>query len=1146
MMLWTKSVPRILLILVSVLEIAGQPSADFRRHTIVHPKIFHGKEKRQISTTLQQEGLHAHTLTISYDINGEKYLLDLHLNRELIPSNFFVRHQLHGKHIVQNSTELDIDLCQYVGKIRGIKDSWVALSTCRGLSGVVYDGKTMHFLQPGKENNLDDAHFLYRHDDLVTNHKCGYVGRHNESESSNPENEFKSIPRHKRAPLSAGSSIRGPYNANEKSRYLELVMVVDNTEYKALGNLTRVYQRCKEMANIAYSLYAPLNIFIALVGVVVWTEHDEIELSPNVDNRLNNFLHYRRQNLAIDHPNDNAQLLTRVKFDGEIVGKGLKGPMCTYEFSGGIILDHSAVVGLVATTMVHELGHTFGMEHDTEYCDCPDKQCIMNPISQIYTHWSSCSSSSLAMAFEHGMDYCLRNKPKTLFEFPTCGNGFVEPGEECDCGSSKSCDGNNCCNPTTCMLYANATCATGKCCNVTTCQLSKAGTICRSADYECDLPEFCSGQSEYCPDDVFKMDTSTCEGGSAFCYQGTCRTRTDQCKLLWGPTGKDGDDKCYLMNKSGTRNGNCGYNLVTKIFSKCEDENIFCGILHCSHLNERLEFGMESVAILSHSFINKEGSIIPCRTVIVDLGLDQVDPGLVPNGAKCGDGKMCVNQKCVTLDSLRLEISRSHENGICPSNCSGHGVCNSLGHCHCDTGFAPPLCNHPGPGGSSDSGPANLNHFVEPEISTTEARPTSLTESYLNKQCTLPPFPKYGNYSGGQRQMFPGVLVDRFVLLIYSCDAGFGFRGPNIIYCTDNGTWSDEVQCLKLCKPLQSFTVDFKCLYKGEILECDKPLPDGTTVTTSCKEYHKPTFERHLKILTCTNGEWDKTTPKCIPDCGQVVEGIGNIIGTQMEAPGGSPWHVGIYYTLDKNDAFSQICGGTIISTKIVISAAHCFEIAGRIQSEQNYAVAAGKYYRNWEDVNDESSVQKSDIEKIRVPTRYGGHKYSLQEDLAVLILKTPFNLNNFVHAICIDIFDHNFNELQLRPKNLGKVVGWGITQAGNVTSTSLILKVAEIPVVEYDQCVDGIPEEFRKYITSDKFCAGFLDKGTTVCSGDSGGGIVFKTIEKGVTRWYIRGVVSAGALDDSRTTCRPNSYTLFTNVFFHNFFLTNLIKKYR
>jgi hypothetical protein len=63
---------------------------------------------------------------------------------------------------------------------------------------------------------------------------------------------------------------------------------------------------------VSLQLYVPLNIFIALVGVVVWTENDEIALSPNGDTTLTNFLHYRREHLVRHHPNDNAQLLTYV------------------------------------------------------------------------------------------------------------------------------------------------------------------------------------------------------------------------------------------------------------------------------------------------------------------------------------------------------------------------------------------------------------------------------------------------------------------------------------------------------------------------------------------------------------------------------------------------------------------------------------------------------------------------------------------------------------------------------------------------------------------------------------------------------------------------------------------------------------------
>lgn len=58
-----------------------------------------------------------------------------------------------------------------------------------------------------------------------------------------------------------------------------------------------------------------------------------------------------------------------------------------------------------------------------------------------------------------------RNKPESLFTSAICGNGFVEHGEQCDCGLSHTCDGNICCDPNTCMLYSNATCATGECCD---------------------------------------------------------------------------------------------------------------------------------------------------------------------------------------------------------------------------------------------------------------------------------------------------------------------------------------------------------------------------------------------------------------------------------------------------------------------------------------------------------------------------------------------------------------------------------------------------------------------------------------------------------------------------------------------------------
>lgn len=405
---------------------------------------------------------------------------------------------------------------------------------------------------------------------------------------------------------------------------------------------------------------------------------------------LNNFLQYRQTKLLPDHPNDNAQLITGRSFKAGVVGKALKGPICTYEFSGGVNTDHSDVISLVATTVAHELGHNFGLEHDTPSCSCGlNEKCIMSDSSGSISprRWSNCSIEQLRHALAHGMDYCLLNEPRSLIG-PVCGNGFTEEGEECDCGLQDFCV-NPCCEASTCKLKPGAQCAVGPCCHLETCSIYKEENriTCRQARGECDLTETCDGKSEFCPEDVYVQDGTSCSNGDAHCYHGHCSSHESQCQRLWGPTGHSLLE-CYKANTRGIRGANCGFNRTNKVYKACAKSDTLCGLLQCEHLNEKLEFGMESAAEMSKFPINSEGTKKMCRSALIDLGLDNVDPGLAPNGAVCGENKMCLDQKCVSVDEVK-------NHNPCPSNCFGNGLCDNKGNCHCMDGFAPPDCEQP-------------------------------------------------------------------------------------------------------------------------------------------------------------------------------------------------------------------------------------------------------------------------------------------------------------------------------------------------------------------------------------------------------------------------------------------------------------------
>uniref|UniRef100_A0A3B4ZKF9 Peptidase M12B domain-containing protein n=1 Tax=Stegastes partitus TaxID=144197 RepID=A0A3B4ZKF9_9TELE len=129
-------------------------------------------------------------------------------------------------------------------------------------------------------------------------------------------------------------------------------------------DMEKVKQRLAEIANYVDKFYRALNIRVALVGLEVWSDVDKCPITQDPFTTLHEFLDWRKVKLLPQKPHDNAQLIRW----GTTIGMAPIMSMCTAEQSGGI--DHSDNPLGAAVTLAHELGHNFGMNHDT-----PERGC---------------------------------------------------------------------------------------------------------------------------------------------------------------------------------------------------------------------------------------------------------------------------------------------------------------------------------------------------------------------------------------------------------------------------------------------------------------------------------------------------------------------------------------------------------------------------------------------------------------------------------------------------------------------------------------------------------------------------------------------------------------------------------------------------
>uniref|UniRef100_A0A674BQ84 ADAM metallopeptidase domain 22 n=1 Tax=Salmo trutta TaxID=8032 RepID=A0A674BQ84_SALTR len=481
----------------------------------------------------------------------------------------------------------------------------------------------------------------------------------------------------------------------EETKYIELMVINDHLMYKkhrlSVGQTNNYAKSVVNMADMIFK--EQLNTRIVLVAMETWAADNRFNIDDDPMVTLREFMKYRRD--FIKEKCDSVHLFSGNRFHSSWGGASYMGGVCSLTKGGGV--NEYGKTDEMAITLAQSLGQNIGIFSDKKRilngeCKCDDRWsgCIMDDVGfYLPKRFSNCNVEEYHTFLHTGGGACLFNKPLKLVDPPECGNGLVEPGEECDCGSPAECEreGEKCCQK--CTLTQGSKCSDGLCCN--NCQMEFMGVVCREAVNDCDIPENCTGNSSQCPPNVHKMDGYSCEKEQGRCFNGRCKTKDRQCKYLWGEKATAADKFCYeKLNIEGTEKGNCGKDKDTWV--QCNKQDVHCGYLLCSNISPaprlgELQGGLTSFSVAQHS------ASLDCSGGHVMIDGDS-DLGYVEDGTACGTERVCFNHKCLPLQEFNFST--------CPGTtektiCSGHGICSNELKCVCHLGWTGDDCNSTSP-----------------------------------------------------------------------------------------------------------------------------------------------------------------------------------------------------------------------------------------------------------------------------------------------------------------------------------------------------------------------------------------------------------------------------------------------------------------
>jgi len=216
------------------------------------------------------------------------------------------------------------------------------------------------------------------------------------------------------------------------------------------------------------------------------------------------------------------------------------------------------------------------------------------------------------------------------------------------------------------------------------------------------------------------------------------------------------------------------------------------------------------------------------------------------------------------------------------------------------------------------------------------------------------------------------------------------------------------------------------------------------------------------------------------------------IVGGEDAKKNEFPWQV----ALAKSGENYIFCGGTLISSRTILTAAHCFEGFDG-QTRNHFDVVLGEYDAS---VN-EASEQRQNISFLQQVVRHEGFNSedTMDKDFAIIKLNIDVDFTESVAPVCLPEKDLN-DEGQV-----ATVTGWGrLSTDGTVPN---ILQKVEVVTMSNKNCTTNTGwESTSKNITENMLCA--TNPGKSPCYGDSGGPLVSLA---GKEYYSVIGVVSFG-----------------------------------